>query len=114
MSNAAASLEARMASGDLSFLGEEALAEFIVRRRWFGGKSREVAGARVLEAAPLVADPPLVCALVEVRFGAGTHEVYQLLLWPADDGGAPEGEVAGRVGDQVVLDVVNDFSACNV
>ena len=104
MGNASASLEARMAAGDLSFLDEEALAEFIVRRRWFGGKSREVAGARVVEVAPLVADPPLVCALVEVRFGAGTHEVYQLLLW-ADDGGAPEGDVVGQVGDQVVRDV---------
>ncbi len=98
-----------MASGDLSFLSEDSLAEFVARQRWFGGKSQEVAGARVLETAPIVAEPPvLVSALVEVRFGAGTHEVYQLLLGLASAGERPEGEVVQRVDGEVAHDALGD------
>ena len=81
----------------------------MARQRWFGGKSQEVAGARVLETAPIVAEPPvLVSALVEVRFGAGTHEVYQLLLGLAADGERPVEEVVERVDGQVAHDALGD------
>ena len=47
-------------------------------------KSREVAGVDVLDGVALRDDPPLlVSALVEVRFAAGTHELYQLPLGAA-------------------------------
>jgi maltokinase len=74
-------LQTLLAAGDLGFIEEQALGEYIVGQRWFGSKSREVAGVSVLEA-PLLRDrPPLLSiALVEVRFHPGTHDVYQLPL----------------------------------
>jgi maltokinase len=74
-------VERSIAAGDLSFLDETALREFVVGRRWFGAKSSEVLSASVLAAVPLRSAVPLLAlALVEVRFQPGTHEVYQLLL----------------------------------
>jgi trehalose synthase-fused probable maltokinase len=70
-------------------IAEERLLAFISEQRWFGAKSREVAHARVLEAVVARSSAPLlVLALVEMRFPAGTHEVYHLPvgLRPAADG----------------------------
>ena len=62
------------------------LEDWITRQRWFASKARELASVNVLEHVPLSADPPLELELVEARFQAGTHELYQLLLGE-DDGG---------------------------
>jgi trehalose synthase-fused probable maltokinase len=78
-----------VATGDLSFLPEPELHEWVVGQRWFASKSREVASMTVAEAVPLRSEPPLlVLALIEARFPAGTHETYQvpLGLRPASDG----------------------------
>jgi maltokinase len=74
---------------DLSRLEESALQEWIVGQRWFGSKAREVAHVDVVEAVRLRDEAPrLVLALIEARFGEGTHETYQvpLGLRPADEG----------------------------
>ncbi|HEU4975503.1 MAG TPA: hypothetical protein VFT50_10480 [Baekduia sp.] len=71
---------------ELRLPDEEALREFVVRQRWFGAKSREVAHFRLLETIPL-SDQPLVLAVLEVEFLPGTHELYQLPI-----GARPEGE----------------------
>ena len=79
----------RVAAGDLSFIEEGPLHEWVVQQRWFASKSRDVASLNVLEAVSLRDDPPmLVLALVEARFPAGTHELYQLPLGlrPAEEG----------------------------
>jgi maltokinase len=84
-----ADVRAAVAAGDLSFLSEEALSDFVVRQRWFGSKAREVAQLNVLEAVPLRTETPLMAmALLETRFQPGTHEVYQALLGfrPAEEG----------------------------
>jgi predicted trehalose synthase len=65
---------------------EGPLDEWVVRQRWFASKAREVAGLNVLERIDLSSDPALAIELVEARFQAGTHEVYQLL--PGDPGAA--------------------------
>jgi maltokinase len=66
---------------DVSFLDREVLQEWIVSQRWFGSKSREVTHTELAEVITLRADAPqLVIALVEARFGEGTHETYQLPL----------------------------------
>ncbi len=66
-------------AGRATALDESALGEFIVRQRWFGSKSREVAYARVLEAAPArTEEPMLVITLVETHFHSGTHALYHL------------------------------------
>ena len=82
---------AAVAAGDLSFIGERELHDWVVAQRWFASKAREVASLNVLEAAPLRSEPPLlVLALVEARFTPGTHETYQvpLGLRPASQGWA--------------------------
>src|SRR3954463_4110532 len=76
-----ADIAQRVAAGDLSFIEEGPLHEWVVEQRWFASKSRDVASLNVLEAVSLRDDPPmLVLALVEARFPAGTHELYPLPL----------------------------------
>jgi maltokinase len=73
---------------DLSFLDRDALQDWIVSQRWFGSKSREVSQIELAEVVTLRTDSPqLVLALVEARFGEGTHETYQvpLGLRPVDE-----------------------------
>ena len=80
---------AAAAAGDLSFLDRDALLEWIVAQRWFGSKSREVSQIDIAEVVPLRTDAPLmVLALIEARFGEGTHEIYQVPLGfrPAAEG----------------------------
>jgi trehalose synthase-fused probable maltokinase len=80
---------AAAAAGDLSFLDETALHDWVVAQRWFGSKTREVTHIDVAEAVPLRTETPLlVLALIEARFGEGTHETYQLPLGlrPAGEG----------------------------
>src|SRR5689334_11069088 len=80
---------AAVATGDLTFLDADAFQEWVVGQRWFGSKSREVSQIDVAEAVPLRTDTPLlVLALIEARFGEGTHETYQVPigLRPAAEG----------------------------
>src|SRR3954447_3694133 len=93
-----ADIAQRVAAGDLSFIEEAPLHEWVVEQRWFASKSREVAALNVLEAVALRDDAPLlVLALVEARFPAGTHELYQVPL-----GLRPAGE---GWSDRVICDV---------
>jgi maltokinase len=62
---------------ELQLPSEDDLREFVIRQRWFGAKSREVAHFRVLETIPLT-EQPLILAILEVEFLPGTHELYQL------------------------------------
>jgi maltokinase len=67
------------ARGDLSFVDEDALRDWVVSQRWFGAKGRTVSGLEVLQGVPLRADEPLlVLALIAARYPAGTHDLYQL------------------------------------
>lgn len=82
-------VEARIEAGDLGFLPEEALGEFVVAQRWFGAKAREVVGVHVLESASVRTAPPLLAvAFVEMRFQPGTHDIYQVPVGfrPAGEG----------------------------
>jgi trehalose synthase-fused probable maltokinase len=88
---------AAAAAGDLSFLDETALHDWVIAQRWFGSKAREVSHIGVAEAVPLRTETPLlVLALIEARFGEGTHETYQLPL-----GLRPAGE---NWTDRVILE----------
>ena len=57
----------------------EPLEDWLMGQRWFASKSREVAGVNVLRRVTLNEDPRLELEIVELRFQAGTHELYQLL-----------------------------------
>jgi maltokinase len=94
---------------DLEFLEHETLQAWIVDQRWFGSKTREVAGIEIVEAVDLRAEAPrLVLALVEARFGEGTHETYQvpLGLRPRSDGWRER--VIAESGDWTVYDGLAD------
>ncbi len=61
-------------------LAPEGLLEFIVSQRWSGANDREPVGLNVLDHGVVRAKPLLIDALVEVRYGPGTHDVFQLLV----------------------------------
>ena len=56
------------------------LVDYVHEQRWFGGKSLDVTGAEVVDQGVLRREPPLADALVELRYGDGNHDLYQLLL----------------------------------
>jgi maltokinase len=62
-------------------LDADRLGDYVAGQRWFGSKSRDRAGAHVVDTAVLREQTPsLVLALLAVRFQPGTHELYQLPL----------------------------------
>jgi len=80
------------------------LEEWVTQQRWFASKAREVASVNVLASVELSADPALALELVETRFQAGTHELYQLLP------GAGEESVrvlARLLGEEATIDGVS-------
>jgi trehalose synthase-fused probable maltokinase len=98
-----------VAAGDLSFLPQEELHDWLVAQRWFASKSREVSHIDVTYTATLRTESPLlVLALVEARFPVGTHETYQvpLGLRPAQD--RWQERVVCEVGDWTVYDALAD------
>jgi trehalose synthase-fused probable maltokinase len=59
---------------------ERDVIDHIVQQRWYGGKSRDVAHAQLVESAVLrTAEPQFALALVELRYDTGAHDIYQLL-----------------------------------
>jgi maltokinase len=102
-------VQALVAAGDLSFIDEQPLNDWIVGQRWFASKTRDVSHIDVVDAVPLRAEPPLlVLCLVEARFPAGTHETYQvpLGLRRADDGWSDR--VITEADGWVVYDALSD------
>ena len=74
-------LRSRIESGDLHFLDGLVLLGTIASQRWFGGKSRDILDARVLDAAVAPGGPPILSfAIVEVRYGLQSHDLYHMPL----------------------------------
>ena len=97
-------LKTRIESGDLHFLDGLVLLGTIASQRWFGGKSRDVLDARVLDAGVVPGGPPLLAlAIVEVRYGLQTHDLYHLPLGfrPSDDGWDEQVDRGGRGLDRL-------------
>ncbi len=71
----------RTAMADLrDRIDDEQLVDWLTAQRWFASKTRDVAEVTVAEVLTLREDPPFGMGLLEARFHAGTHELYQLLL----------------------------------
>jgi maltokinase len=71
-------------------IDERDLIEFVTAQRWFGSKTREFVHARSIDSAVLrEADPACAIEIVELDFGTGLHETYQLLR--VLDGDEPDG-----------------------
>src|SRR5262245_42184645 len=102
-----------MAPVDLALLDEERLGAWLLDRRWFGSKARDVAQIHVLDVVAVHDGPPaLAAAMVEARFPGGTHDVYQLLLG-LRPGGFGDG-VIEEVGGVTVYDAFADPEACEL
>jgi maltokinase len=81
----------------------EPLEDWLKEQRWFASKAREVASVNVLQHVALSAEPALDLQIVEARFHAGTHELYQLL--PGDPDAVPA--LAQLFGNEVANDCVS-------
>lgn len=85
------------------------LTEFIENQRWFGSKGRGIASIELVDQIVLRDQPRLVVALIEVRDGAGTPDVYQLIL-----ASAPKEETTRHdrfvtaVGETAILEASDD------
>jgi maltokinase len=104
-----AELRERIEQGELSFLDGLVLLGTIASQRWFGGKSRDVLDARVLAAGVAPGGPPILAfAVVEVRYGLQTHDLYHLPLGfrPRDQGW--DTAVIAETEGWVVYDAVAD------
>jgi maltokinase len=103
-----------MASVDPAALDEQKLADWLLGRRWFGSKAREVASIHVLDVVAIHDGPPaLSAALVEARYPGGTHDVYQLLLGVGRDG-LGDDALIDEVRGTAVYDAFADLSACQL
>jgi maltokinase len=111
MSTEPSDLRGRIEAGDLSFLDGLVLLGTMASQRWFGGKSRDVLDARVLDAGVAPGGPPILAfAIVEVRYGLQSHDLYHLPLGfrPAEEGWTEA--VIAEVDGWTVYDAVADPS----
>ncbi|HSC04454.1 MAG TPA: hypothetical protein VLC49_14085 [Solirubrobacteraceae bacterium] len=88
------------------FVDEEDLRDWVQQQRWYASKARSVAGIEIVESITLREDPPLVLALVETRFGTGTHELYQLPLAIRAPSEIPRGDSIAHTDDWAVYDAL--------
>jgi maltose alpha-D-glucosyltransferase/alpha-amylase len=67
--------------GEAKVALEEILPTYLQRSRWFGGKGRQVKGAKILDAISVPSEPfGAHLAVVEVRYTEGEPELYALPL----------------------------------
>jgi trehalose synthase-fused probable maltokinase len=85
---------------------EEDLRDWVKQQRWYASKARSVAGIEIVESVTLREDPLLVLALVETRFGTGTHELYQLPLAIRPPSEIPRGDSIAHTDDWAVYDAL--------
>jgi maltokinase len=95
--------------GDLSFVDQDALQEWVVAQRWFGAKGRAVSALEVLQGVPLRDDEPLlVLALIAARFPTGAHDLYQVPIGIRhSDEGWDRGVIA-EAGNWTIYDGLTD------
>jgi trehalose synthase-fused probable maltokinase len=87
-------LRTALADATLATLTTDALATFLLGRRWFGGKGRAPQSARVRDAVPLF-DGASTVARIDVDAGAESASTYQLPL-AVRSGEPPAGDRAPR------------------
>src|SRR5215203_2062993 len=104
-----AELKTRIEAGDLHFLDGLVLLGTIASQRWFAGKSRDVLDARVLDAGIVPGGPPILAfAIVEVRYGLQSHDLYHLPLGFRPTGDGWTASVIAETEGWVVYDAIAD------
>ena len=105
-------LRGRIEQGDLHFLDGLVLLGTIASQRWFGGKSRDVLDARVLDAGVVPGEPPLLAfAIVEVRYGLQSHDLYHLPLGFRPDADNWKASIIAATDGWTVYDALADPDA---
>jgi maltokinase len=102
-----------VAAGDAGALPPDELAAWVSAQRWFSSKQRDVAEFNVLDLIVLrEADPVVAIVIAEARFGAGTHELYQvpIAVRPRSDGW--DAGVISSTSMHVAYDALLDEAAC--
>ena len=104
-----AELRTKIEGGDLPFLDGLVLLGTIASQRWFGGKSRDVLDARVLDAGVAPGGPPILAfGIVEVRYGLQTHDLYHLPLGFRPEGDEWHEAVIAETDGWTVYDAIAD------
>jgi maltokinase len=101
-----------VAAGDAGALPADELAAWVSTQRWFSSKQRDVAEFNVLDLIVLrEADPVVAIVIAEARFGAGTHELYQvpIAVRPRSDGW--DAGVISSTSTHVAYDALIDEAA---
>ncbi len=94
-----------VAGPGVSTVDADALVEFLRRQRWFGAKTRQIAGVTTLDAVVVGDEPAAGVVLADVRYDGGTHEVYQLVV--ADDGWVREASNDPSLGTVLVTNMAD-------
>lgn len=83
---------------------EALLPDYLLSRRWFGGKARTIQSAAIVEAIPIPPDPPQAfLTLVRVGYTDDTSEVYRLpITYVAADQASRMRDVPGAITRVVV------------
>jgi maltokinase len=101
-----------VASGDAGALPPEELAAWVGAQRWFSSKLRDVAEFNVLDLIVLrQADPVVAIVIAEARFGAGTHELYQIPIAVRPRSDEWDTGVICATKDHVAYDALTDEAA---
>lgn len=91
----------RVFEGEEAARCEAALPEMLARQRWFAGKARRVATARLIEAVRIPTEKTrAIVLLIEVVYGDGAPERYVL---PVTAAFGDEAERVGRDRPQAIL-----------
>jgi maltokinase len=98
-----------IARGDMSAVSDRVLADWVLGQRWFGSKARHVGEFNVLDVITLREELPVMAiVIIEARFRAGTHELYQVPLGVRPQSDRWVEGVICRYDGAVVYDALSD------
>jgi starch synthase (maltosyl-transferring) len=109
-------LKLPIASPEVAALTGGALVAFLPRQRWFAGKARTMASARILDLSP--AEPPsgsLIPVIAGVAYEDGVTERYFVPVAVVAAAGAPAVAASGaiaRTAGFATVDALEDDGAC--
>lgn len=103
--NATTGWEGILAGGNRHRLENENLPKFLVKQRWFAGKSRAIESTRLIDWA-ILGTPHSVLSLVEVQFQCGVTDTYLLPL--AMTFGAAGEELRRTAPNAIIAPLVSD------
>jgi starch synthase (maltosyl-transferring) len=92
---------------------DEVLRQFLPTQRWFAGKARTIARARLADWAPADAPGGLVPTIAEVQYADGGEERYFMPIAVTPES-SPEngGSAVAQTSHGLVVDAVSDDAAC--